>query len=80
MGEALAFATPQGAIRRVAVGVFETIDAYPWVGAQLSFAPWQTAVLQIFECIGRQIQALGLGAAASSRSRRRRRSLATSSA
>ncbi len=39
-------------------GVFDAIDVHPWVGAQLSRAPWQTAMLQIFERIGSQLQAL----------------------
>jgi AcrR family transcriptional regulator len=60
MGEVLAFATPREAIRKIAVGVFEAIDAHPWVGAQLSRAPWPEATLQIFERIGRQVQALGV--------------------
>ena len=60
MGEVLAVATPREAIRKIAVGVFEAIDAHPWVGAQLSRAPWPTATLQIFERIGRQLQALGV--------------------
>ncbi|NVJ19689.1 TetR family transcriptional regulator [Myxococcus sp. AM011] len=53
-------ATPHEAIRGIAVGVFETIDAHPWVGAQLSRAPWETPTLRIFERIGRQVQALGV--------------------
>jgi len=60
LGEVVAFATPHEAIRWIAVGVFEMIDAHPWVGAQLSRAPWETAMLQIFERIGRQVQALGI--------------------
>ncbi|RKG92355.1 TetR/AcrR family transcriptional regulator [Corallococcus terminator] len=60
MGEVLACATPHEAIRGIAVVVFEAIDAHPWVGAQLSRAPWRTAMLQIFERIGRQVQALGV--------------------
>ncbi|EYF01577.1 TetR/AcrR family transcriptional regulator [Chondromyces apiculatus] len=60
MGEVPASATPHEAIRRIAIGVFDTIDAHPWVGAQLSRAPWETATLQIFERIGRQVQALGV--------------------
>lgn len=64
MGEVLAFTTPHEAIRRIAVGVFEAIDAHPWVGAQLSRAPWETAMLQIFERIGRQVQALGVSGGA----------------
>ncbi|NTX17355.1 TetR family transcriptional regulator [Myxococcus sp. CA051A] len=59
MGEVLASASPREAIRGIAAGVFEAIDAHPWVGAQLSRAPWQTAMLQIFERLGRQVQALG---------------------
>ena len=55
-----AHATPHEAIRRLAVGVFDAIDAHPWLGAQLSLAPWRTAMLQIFERIGRQVQALGV--------------------
>jgi len=51
--------TPQEAIRRIALGVFEAIDAHPWVGSQLSRSPWEAATMQIFERIGRQIQMLG---------------------
>ena len=53
-------AEPREAIRAVASGVFDAIDAHPWVGAQLSREPWQSAMLQIFESFGRQIQALGV--------------------
>jgi AcrR family transcriptional regulator len=60
MGALLASATPHEAIRRIAASVFEAIDAHPWVGAQLSRAPWETATLRIFERIGRQVQALGV--------------------
>ncbi|RZI97948.1 MAG: TetR family transcriptional regulator [Brevundimonas sp.] len=60
MDEVLAVATPHEAIRGIAVVVFEAIDAHPWVGAQLSLAPWRTAMLRIFERIGRQVQALGV--------------------
>ncbi len=51
-------ATPQKAIRKIAVSVFETFDAHPWMGAQLTRNPSPTAMLQIFERIGRQVQAL----------------------
>lgn len=54
---------PAEAIRRIAVGVFEAVDAHPWVGAQLSRAPWPAATLAIFERIGRQLQALGVAPA-----------------
>ena len=51
---------PHQAIRDLALGVFDAIDAHPWVGTELSREPWQTAMLRIFEGIGRQIQALGV--------------------
>src|SRR5580698_2967577 len=53
-------AEPREAIRAIALGVFDAIDAHPWVGAQLSREPWQFAVLQIFEGIGSQLSALGV--------------------
>jgi AcrR family transcriptional regulator len=53
-------ATPKEAIRAVAIGVFDAIDAHPWVGAQLARAPWLAAMLNIFERIGRSVQALGV--------------------
>lgn len=58
--EAVKGATPQDAIRTLALGVFDVIDAHPWVGGQLSRDPWQYAVLRILEGIGGQIQALGV--------------------
>ena len=52
-------AEPRDAIRAIALGVFDAIDAHPWVGAQLAREPW-SAMLQMFEGIGGQIQALGV--------------------
>ncbi len=40
--------------------MFDAIDAHPWVGAHLSSEPWQPAVLQIYERIGGQLQALAV--------------------
>jgi AcrR family transcriptional regulator len=51
---------PREAIRVVALGVFDAIDAHPWVGTQLSREPWQSAVLRIFESFGGQLHALGV--------------------
>lgn len=50
--------TPQESIRALALGVFDAIDAHPWVGTQLSHAPGQSPMLRVFERIGRQVQAL----------------------
>ena len=63
-GEDRELTTPHEAIRRIAVGVFDAFDAHPWVGAQLSRAPWESPMLQVFERIGRQVQALGVADAA----------------
>ncbi|MGW7069185.1 TetR/AcrR family transcriptional regulator [Streptomyces sp. NPDC054855] len=52
--------TPQEAIRALALGVFDAIEAHPWVGTQLSRAPGQSPMLRVFEHIGRQVQALGV--------------------
>ena len=53
-------AEPQEEIRAIALGIFDAIDAHPWVGTQLSREPWQPAILQIFEGIGGELQALGV--------------------
>ncbi|WP_329273225.1 TetR/AcrR family transcriptional regulator [Streptomyces sp. NBC_01451] len=61
---ATAGATPQEAVRALAVGVFDAIDAHPWIGTQLARAPAQSPLLRIFEHLGRQVQALGVPRAA----------------
>jgi AcrR family transcriptional regulator len=55
-------ADPGEAVRAIALGVFDAIDAHPWVGTALSQEPWQSAVLHIFEGIGGQLAALGVPA------------------
>ncbi|MBN9795545.1 TetR/AcrR family transcriptional regulator [Pseudonocardia sp. TMWB2A] len=52
--------SPQDAIRAVALGVFDVIEAHPWVGAQMARPPWHATSLEVFELIGRQVQALGV--------------------
>lgn len=51
-------ADPQEALRTVALGLFDVIDAHPWVGAQLSREPWRPALLEIYESVGRLLDAL----------------------
>jgi AcrR family transcriptional regulator len=60
MTEVASGSEPRQAIRAIALGVFDAIDAHPWVGAQLSREPWHSAMLQIFEGIGEQLGALGV--------------------
>ncbi len=51
---------PREEIRTIALGVFDAIDAHPWVGTQLAGEPWQSAMLHVFEGIGSRIQRLGV--------------------
>ncbi len=53
-------ALPRLAIRTLALAVFDSIDAHPWIGGQLSGDPWQPAVLRILEGIGARVGALGV--------------------
>ncbi|WP_199902689.1 TetR/AcrR family transcriptional regulator C-terminal domain-containing protein [Azospirillum sp. B4] len=53
-------AEPRQAIRVIALGIFDAIDAHPWVGAQFSRQPWQPAMLRVFEAIGGRLHALGV--------------------
>src|ERR1700677_111684 len=47
MTEGLRGAEPRAAIRALASGVFDAIDAQPWAGAQLSRARWEAPRLQL---------------------------------
>jgi AcrR family transcriptional regulator len=60
MTEVASGAEPQQTIRAIALGVFDAIDAHPWMGTQLSREPWQPAILQILEGVGGQLQALSI--------------------
>lgn len=53
-------ATPQAIIRTLALGMFDAIDAHPWVGSALTRAPGQLPMVRILERIGRQVSALGV--------------------
>ncbi|WP_306322756.1 MULTISPECIES: TetR/AcrR family transcriptional regulator [unclassified Streptomyces] len=53
-------AEPREGIRLLALGVFDAIDAHPWVGTQLSREPWGSALLQIFEGLGGRLRELGV--------------------
>lgn len=51
---------PRLAIHAVALGVFTAIDAHPWLGPQLFARPWQRAMVQLWEQIGRSVEELGV--------------------
>ncbi|GHG13652.1 MULTISPECIES: TetR/AcrR family transcriptional regulator [Amycolatopsis] len=53
-------AEPREALRTVSLGLFDAIDAHPWVGAQLSREPWRPALVEIYERIGGLLEALGV--------------------
>jgi AcrR family transcriptional regulator len=53
-------ATPQASIRSLALGLFDAIDAHPWVGSVLTGPPGQLPIMRIFERLGQQIRALGV--------------------
>lgn len=49
---------PADALRAIALGVFDAIEAHPWVGTQLAREPWQPAMGAIFEKSSAQFNAL----------------------
>jgi len=53
-------AEPEAAIRALALGMFDAIDAHPWVGSALTRAPGQLPMVRILERIGQQVRALGV--------------------
>ena len=50
----------EAAIRAVALGLFDTIDAHPWVGSALMRAPQHLPLVRILERLGQQLHALGV--------------------
>ncbi|WP_394779062.1 TetR/AcrR family transcriptional regulator [Undibacterium sp.] len=53
-------ATPKAAIRKLALGMFDMMDAHPWVGSALIQAAAQLPMVRILERVGQQIRALGV--------------------
>lgn len=53
-------ATPEATIRALALGMFDAIDAHPWVGSALTRAPGQLPIVRIVERIGQQVRELGV--------------------
>lgn len=52
--------TPRATIRGLALALFDTIDAHPWMGSALVQAAGQSPSVRILERIGQAIQALGV--------------------
>ena len=53
-------AKPKGNIRALALGLFDAIDAHPWVGSALAQAPGAMPMVRILEPLGQQVRALGV--------------------
>ncbi|MDR7049591.1 AcrR family transcriptional regulator [Duganella sp. 3397] len=53
-------ATPQAAIRALALALFDAMDDHPWAGATLIQAGGQMPVVRILERVGQQVSALGV--------------------
>lgn len=47
-------------VRTLMLEVFDLIDAHSWLGSQLARAPWQAAVLFIFEAVGERLVIAGV--------------------
>lgn len=60
VGDVAGGAEPRAALRALALGIFDAVDAHPWVGAQLAREPWRPAMLQIVEGVGSRLEALGV--------------------
>lgn len=52
--------SPEARICMVALGVFDAMDAHPWVGAALARAGGELPVVRILESLGQQVRALGV--------------------
>jgi AcrR family transcriptional regulator len=53
-------ATPKAKIRALALGMFDTMDAHPWLGSALRRAELHSPLVRIFEPLGQQVRALGV--------------------
>ena len=62
---------PEDAIRAVALGVYDAVEAHPWVGAQLSRLRSQRTTLRVFEGLGRRSRRSACRSPSSSTRRRR---------
>ena len=52
--------TPETTIRALALGMFDAIDAHPWVGSVLASPAGQLPMVRILEPLGQQVRALGV--------------------
>ncbi|WP_431046177.1 TetR/AcrR family transcriptional regulator [Roseateles sp. L2-2] len=55
--------SPEDTIRALALGMFDAMDEHPWIGSALFQSAGALPTVRLFECIGRQVRALGAPAA-----------------
>ncbi|QJE01839.1 TetR family transcriptional regulator [Massilia forsythiae] len=60
MAAAADSATPRERMRAIGVGMFDALDAHPWIGAELARSPGALPMVRILEGIGGQVRALGV--------------------
>jgi AcrR family transcriptional regulator len=53
-------ATAEATLRAIALGMFDAIDAHPWIGSALTHRPAQLPAVRILEGIGQQLRTLGM--------------------
>ncbi|WP_371866202.1 TetR/AcrR family transcriptional regulator [Duganella radicis] len=63
LGQPVTDASPHETIRALALSLFDTIDAHPWVGSALTRSPLQMPVVRILERLGQQVRAMGVAEA-----------------
>jgi AcrR family transcriptional regulator len=63
LGAHLADGTPKQNLRSLALGMFDALDAHPWIGSVLIRAELQSPMVRVVERIGQQVRALGVPAA-----------------
>lgn len=52
--------SPEGTIRSLALGMFDTVDNHPWIGSALHASPGQMPAVRLLERIGSQVQRMGV--------------------
>jgi AcrR family transcriptional regulator len=60
MNETVVVTTPEATIRAIALGLFDAIDAHPWVGSALTSPAGLSPMVRILEPLGQQVRALGV--------------------
>ena len=51
---------PKANLRALALGLFDLMDAHPWVGSALAQAPGEMPMIRILERLGQQVHALSV--------------------